>query len=143
MKKIIYISIGLVLLATGAYFLFQRDSVQDQELVEDLGGELNWSAYFPKTVPEYVEGEIREIVEVDPEQSRFKDEVVATVEDTSREELDEYVEQLVKEGWLITYQSPEEKTFYTMSLSLEEYTMSITFNNEEGTLTLTTYNTEE
>lgn len=143
MKKVIYISLGLILLAAGAYFLIRRDPVEVQEVGIDPTGELVWSAYFPETVLEYEEGDLSDIVIVDPEESRFQEEVVATVEDTSREELDEYVEQLIEEGWLVTYQSPEEKTFYTVNLSRGEYMVSITFNNEEGKLTLTTYRTQE
>jgi hypothetical protein len=143
MKKIIFISIGVVLLATGGYFLLRQTNNQDQKLDNDVAQELGWSGHFPEVVPEYTGGEIKEITTVDPEQSRFKEEVVAVVEETSREELDEYVEQLTQEGWMITYESPGERTFYTTSLSFEEYTTSISFNSEEGSVTLTTYVVQE
>jgi len=51
------------------------------------GDELNWSAHFPDEVPEYIDGEIRELNIVDPEMSRFENEVTAIVDETSYEEF--------------------------------------------------------
>jgi len=146
MKKLIYLFLALILLGVGAYFLFLRDSDNSNnngvDVAIEQGDKLNWSAYFPESVPEYINGEIREMSEVDSELSRFKDEVAVIIDDTSHEEFDSYVEELVEDGWIITYQTPEPKGFYNIQLSLEENRISASLN-DEGVLRLSTYVVEE
>ncbi len=143
MKKAIYILIVLVLVGGLAfYFISFRNSEEEASIGIQPGDELNWSAHFPDMVPEYTDGTIKEMTIVDPELSRFQEEVAVTVEDTSREEFDTYVEDLISDGWMLTYQSPETEAFYNVQLSLENRRISTSLD-DSGVLRLSTYTVEE
>ena len=108
MKKVIYILIALVLVGGLVFYFISFENTENEEDIGiQPGQELNWSAHFPDIVPEYTDGTIREMTIVDPELSRFEEEVAVVIEDTTREALDTYVEELISDGWMITYQSPE------------------------------------
>jgi hypothetical protein len=142
MKKIIYILVALVIFVVAGYFLFLRDSRNGDDVTILPGQEREWSVNFPEIVPEYTDGEIREITIVDEEVSRYDDEIAATVDDTNSESLTEYVEQLVSDGWIILYESPETESFYNVQLSLDTQKISISLD-DFGVLRLSTFVLEE
>ncbi len=136
MKKILYILIALIILGGVSYFLFSKYSGKSNDITHQDDPEKGWYGYFPEQVLEYTDGEVKEITRVEPDMSRFEDEVFVMVEDTSLEQLSEYVEKLESKGWEIGYQSPQEEDFYNIQLSLE--TRSITAGlNSEGVLRFT------
>jgi uncharacterized protein (UPF0262 family) len=67
----------------------------------------------------------------------FDDEVAVVVEETTREELDMYIEDLLKDGWIKTYEGEGEDP-YNLQLSLGESGISISFN-KDGVLRLSSY----
>lgn len=143
MKKIIYVLIALVFLGgLTFYFISFRDVENEENIGIQPGDELNWSAHFPDIVPEYTDGKIKEITIVDPELSRFENEVAVVIDDTNREQFDTYVEELVSDGWMITYQSPETENFYNVQLTLESQSISTSLD-DSGVLRLSTYEVEE
>jgi hypothetical protein len=142
MKKIIYILVALVIFVVAGYFLFLRDSRNGDDVTILPGQEREWSVNFPEIVPEYTDGEIREITIVDEEVSRYDDEIAAIVDDTNSESLTEYVEQLVSDGWIILYESPETESFYNVQLSLDAQKLSISLD-DSGVLRLSTYVVQE
>jgi hypothetical protein len=141
MKKILYILLALILLAGLGYFFFVRNNSEVTEIgntVIQPGDELNWSAHFPDEVPEYIDGEIRELSIVDPEMSRFEDEVTAIVDETSYEEFVKYSQELQDDGWMISYESPEGQFPYNLQLSLEDRRISTSLG-DDGVLRLSSY----
>lgn len=144
MKKAIYILIALVLVGGLAsyFFLSSRNSEDEVDIVIQPGEELNWSAHFPDIVPEYTDGTIKEMTIVDEELSRFQEEIAVVIDDTTREQFDTYVEELISNGWMITYKSPETENFYNVQLTLDSQRISSSLN-DSGTLRLSTYVIEE
>jgi uncharacterized protein (UPF0262 family) len=67
----------------------------------------------------------------------FDDEVAVVVEETTREELDMYIEDLLKDGWIKPYEGEGEDP-YNLQLSLGESGISISFN-KDGVLRLSSY----
>lgn len=137
-KRLVFSLIILIILGLGIYFLFLRGIIGDTGSSVLSEQQSRWATDFPEVVPEYGYGEIEEITVVKPEMSRFEDEVTALIEDTEREELDEYVEQLTEAGWIITYESPGVDTFYNIRLSLGEQRIGASIN-DEGVLRLNSY----
>ncbi len=142
MKKAIYILIALVLVGGLVFYFISFRNTEEENIGIQPGDELNWSAHFPEIVPEYTDGTITEMTIVDPELSRFEEEVAVTVEDTSREGFNTYVDNLISDGWMLTYQSPETETFYNVQLSLDSRRISTSLD-ESGVLRLSTYVVQE
>lgn len=149
MKKSVYILIGiLVLLAAGyfGYVLFDslNDSPQEvdrETAIQEAEENLDWEAAFPSIVPKYPGGKITELDVVASEFSMFDDEVAVVVEETTREELDMYIEDLLEKGWVKTYEGAEDNP-YNLQISLGENRISTSLN-EEGVLRLSSYTQAE
>jgi uncharacterized protein (UPF0262 family) len=71
----------------------------------------------------------------------FDDEVAVVVEETTREEFDMYVADLLEEGWVKTYEGTEEDP-YNLQISLGENRISTSLNGE-GVLRLSSYTQTE
>lgn len=145
MKKTLYVVFGILVLIAAVYLgyvLFDSlnkpvEEVNPETAIEQAEENLDWETAFPAMVPKYPGGRITELDVVAPEYSMFDDEVAVVVEETTREELDMYVESLFEDGWVKTYEGAGEDP-YNLQLSLEENGISISFN-KEGVLRLSSY----
>ena len=145
MKKTLYVVFGILVLIAAVYLgyvLFDSlnkpvEEVNPETAIEQAEENLDWETAFPAIVPKYPGGKITELDVVAPEYSMFDDEVAVVVEETTREELDMYVESLFEDGWVKTYEGAGEDP-YNLQLSLEENGISISFN-KEGVLRLSSY----
>ena len=145
MKKTLYVVFGILVLIAAVYLgyvLFDSlnkpvEEVNPETAIEQAEENLDWETAFPAIVPKYPGGRITELDVVAPEYSMFDDEVAVVVEETTREELDMYVESLFEDGWVKTYEGAGEDP-YNLQLSLEENGISISFN-KEGVLRLSSY----
>jgi hypothetical protein len=145
MKKTLYIVFGILVLIAAVYLgyvLFDSlnkpvEEVNTETAIQQAEENLDWEAAFPAIVPKYPGGKIVELDIVDPQYSMFDDEVAVVVEETTREELDMYIEDLLKDGWIKTYEGEGEDP-YNLQLSLGESGISISFN-KDGVLRLSSY----
>lgn len=145
MKKILYILVAIILLGgIGYYFYTQGDNEEVEEEVQQLesiepqrdipADEFVWSQYLPEEVPEYTKGEVEEFTIIDPEMARYEDEIEIIIEGTTYEDLNEYVEGLESDGWLVRFRSSQDESFYTLQLSFEEFRLSL-MAQDDGILT--------
>ena len=150
MKKVIYILLALLLLGGGAYYFFLReendsqgDDIELEAIQPGIQEDFIWSNFLPEQVTEYTHGEVEEANIVDPEMSRFTDEIVLTIEGTNLEEVNEYVEEKTSEGWLIIYQSAPGEKPYTVRISSGELRVGMTLDEVEETLRFNYYRVVE
>ncbi|MFA7628274.1 MAG: hypothetical protein WCY37_02590 [Candidatus Dojkabacteria bacterium] len=149
MKKTLYIVFGILVLIAAAYLgyvLFDSlntptEEVDTETAIQQAEENLDWEAAFPTIVPEYPGGKITELDIVASEYSSFDDEVAVVVEETTREEFDMYIEDLLEEGWVKTYEGAEGNP-YNLQVSLGENKISTSLN-EEGVLRLSSYTQAE
>lgn len=149
MKKNVYILIGILVLLLAGYFGYVLldslnnpvEEVDTETTIQQAEENLDWEAAFPAVVPKYPGGKITELDIVASEYSMFDDEVAVVVEKTTREEFDMYVEGLLGDGWVKTYEGVESNP-YNLQLSLEENRISTSLN-EEGVLRLSSYTQAE
>jgi len=146
MKKAIYILIALVILGGVGFYLFsQRDSASKEENeVRTIapGDELNWSAHFPEVIPEYPEGNLRELSIGEQDTStRFPNSASAIVDDTNLDEVQAYIDELVSDGWLVISKNIQGEDYSSYQLSFEEYRLGISIG--DNILRLSTYTEPE
>ena len=149
MKKTLYIVFGILVLIAAVYLgyvLFDslNDSPQEvdrETAIQEAEENLDWESAFPAVVPKYPGGKITELDIVAAEFSMFDDEVAVVVEKTTREEFDMYIEGLLEEGWVKTYEGPDENP-YNLQISLGENRISTSLN-EDGVLRLSSYTQAE
>lgn len=149
MKKVILILLALLLLGGGAYYFFLREENDSQaeeielEVIQPgIQEDFIWSNFLPEQVTEYSHGEIVEANIVEPEMSRFIDEIVITIEETNLEEVNEYVEEMISVGWMILYQSSPDEQPYTVRISSSDLRVGMILEEEE-TLIFNYYRAEE
>lgn len=149
MKKTLYIVFGILVLIAAVYLgyvLFDSlnkptEEVDTETAIQQAEENLDWEAAFPTVVPKYPGGKITELDIVAPEYSMFDDEVAVVVEKTTREEFDMYIEGLLEDGWIKTYEGAEGNP-YNLQLSLGENRITTSLN-EEGVLRLSSYTQAE
>jgi hypothetical protein len=149
MKKTLYIVFGILVLIAAVYLgyvLFDslNDSPQEvdrETAIQEAEENLDWESAFPAVVPKYPGGKITELDIVATEFSMFDDEVAVVVEKTTREEFDMYIEGLLEEGWVKTYEGPDGNP-YNLQISLGENKISTSLN-EDGVLRLSSYTQAE
>lgn len=149
MKKNVYILIGILVLLLAGYFGYvlldslnnPAKEVDTETAIQQAEENLDWEAAFPAVVPKYPGGKITELDIVDAEYSMFDDEVAVVIEDTTREEFDVYIEGLLEDGWVKTYEGAETNP-YNLQISLGENRISTSLN-EEGVLRLSSYTQAE
>jgi hypothetical protein len=149
MKKTLYIVFGILVLIAAVYLgyvLFDSvnsptEEVDTETAIQQAEENLDWEAAFPTVVPKYPGGKITELDIVDAQYSMFDDEVAVVVEKTTREEFDMYIEGLLEDGWIKTYEGAEGNP-YNLQLSLGENRITASFN-EEGVLRLSSYTQAE
>jgi hypothetical protein len=149
MKKTLYIVFGILVLIAAAYLgyvLFDSLNIPAEEVdtetaIQQAEENLDWEAAFPTVVPKYPGGKITELDIVASEYSAFDDEVAVVVEETTREEFDMYIADLLEEGWVKTYEGAEEDP-YNLQISLGENRISTSLNGE-GVLRLSSYTQTE
>ncbi|KUK67446.1 MAG: hypothetical protein XD87_0121 [candidate division WS6 bacterium 36_33] len=149
MKKTLYIVFGILVLIAAVYLGYvlldsSNDSSQEvdrETAIQEAEENLDWEAAFPTIVPKYPGGKITELDIVAAEYSMFDDEVAVVVEKTTREEFDMYIEDLLEEGWVKTYEGPDGNP-YNLQISLGENRISTSLN-EDGILRLSSYTQAE
>lgn len=149
MKKTLYIVFGILVLIAAIYLgyvLFgslnsPTEEVDTETAIQQAEENLDWEAAFPTVVPRYPGGKITELDIVDAQYSMFDDEVAVVVEKTTREEFDMYIEELLEDGWIKTYEGAEGNP-YNLQLSLGENRISTSLN-EDGVLRLSSYTQAE
>jgi len=149
MKKTLYIVFGILVLIAAVYLgyvLFDslNDSPQEvdrETAIQEAEENLDWESAFPAVVPKYPGGKITELDIVAAEFSMFDDEVAVVVEKTTREEFDMYIEGLLEEGWVKTYEGPDGNP-YNLQISLGENRISTSLN-KDGVLRLSSYTQAE
>jgi len=149
MKKTLYIVFGILVLIAAVYLgyvLFDslNDSPQEvnrETAIQEAEENLDWESAFPAVVPKYPGGKITELDIVAAEFSMFDNEVAVVVEKTTREEFDMYIEGLLEEGWVKTYEGPDGNP-YNLQMSLGENRISTSLN-EDGILRLSSYTQAE
>ncbi|KUK67538.1 MAG: hypothetical protein XD87_0060 [candidate division WS6 bacterium 36_33] len=149
MKKTLYIVFGILVLLAAVYLGYvlldsvnnPPEEVDTETAIQQAEENLDWEAAFPTVVPKYPGGKITELDIVSAEYSMFDDEVAVVIEDTTREEFDMYVEGLLEDGWVKTYEGAESNP-YNLQLSLGENRISTSLN-DEGVLRLSSYTQAE
>ncbi len=149
MKKTLYIVFGVLVLIAAIYLGYvlldslnkPAEEVDTQTAIQQTEESLDWEGAFPAIVPKYPGGKIVELDIVDPEYSIFNDEVAVVIEETTREEFNMYVEDLLKDGWVKTYEGEGEDP-YNLQLSLGENGISTSLN-KDGVLRLSSYTQAE
>ncbi len=149
MKKTLYIVFGILVLIAAVYLgyvLFDSlnsptEEVDTETAIQQAEENLDWEAAFPTVVPRYPGGKIVELDIVAAEYSMFDDEVAVVVEKTTREEFDMYIEGLLEDGWIKTYEGAEGNPC-NLQLSLGENRITTSLN-EEGVLRLSSYTQAE